>query len=111
VPRVVKYLLAATVVFICLVVALWNYLYYEDQKNFSAAKNACERDCIQDSGGIDQCRQFLSGASQAKQGRLLRVLLVRDGEVSAGASLGWLLWPTGTAMTRKTEGICASHLH
>lgn len=55
--RVVKYLSATMVAFICLVVALWEYSSYEDEKNFSAAKNACERGCIQDSGGLDQCRQ------------------------------------------------------
>jgi hypothetical protein len=56
--RVAKYILAAAAAFICLVVALWEYSSNEDQKNFKAAKNACERGCIQDSGGIDQCRQL-----------------------------------------------------
>jgi hypothetical protein len=55
--RVVKYILVAMAVFVCFVLALWNYSFYEDQRNFGAAKNACERGCIQDSGGIDQCRQ------------------------------------------------------
>jgi hypothetical protein len=55
--RIVKYILAAAAIFVCLVVALWEYSAYEDQRNFGAAKNACERGCIQDSGGIDQCRQ------------------------------------------------------
>jgi hypothetical protein len=55
--RALKYILAVTVAFICLVAALLAYSTYEDQKNFNAAKNACERGCIQDSGGIDQCRQ------------------------------------------------------
>jgi hypothetical protein len=55
--RVMKYILVAAAVFACLVVALWKYSFYEDQRNFGAAKNACERGCIQDSGGIDQCRQ------------------------------------------------------
>jgi hypothetical protein len=55
--RIVKYVLAATAVFVCFVVALWEYSSCEDQRNFSAAKNACERGCIQDFGGIDQCRQ------------------------------------------------------
>ncbi len=54
---VVKYVLAGTAALVCGVVALWEYSAYQDQKNFSAAKNACERGCIQDSGGIDQCRQ------------------------------------------------------
>ena len=54
---VVKYILFAAAAFLCLVVALWEYSSYEDEKNFGAAKNACERGCIQDSGGIEQCRQ------------------------------------------------------
>ena len=54
--RVVKYVLAVVAAFICLVMALLAYSYYHDQKNFSAAKNPCERGCIQDSGGIEQCR-------------------------------------------------------
>jgi hypothetical protein len=56
--RVVKYILAVVAVFLCLVVALWEYSSHQDHKNFSAAKNNCERGCIQDSGGIDQCRKF-----------------------------------------------------
>lgn len=55
--RIVKYALAAAGVFVCLVTALWEYSSYEDQRNFGAAKNACERGCIQDSGGINQCRE------------------------------------------------------
>jgi hypothetical protein len=54
--RIVKCVLAVVAAFICLAVALFAYSYYHDQKNFSAAKNACERGCIQDSGGIEQCR-------------------------------------------------------
>jgi len=56
--RILKYILAAIAVLIFLIVALLKYSSYEDQKNFSAAKNTCERGCIQDSGGIDQCRQL-----------------------------------------------------
>ena len=56
--RVLKYILAAMAAFVCLVVALWEYSSYEDRKNFSAAKNDCERGCIQDSGGLYQCREF-----------------------------------------------------
>jgi len=55
--RIVKYVWAAAAVFVCLVIALWEYSSYEDQQNFCAAKNACERGCIQDSGGISQCRE------------------------------------------------------
>jgi len=54
--RVVKYLLGVVSAFICLVMTLFAYSYYQDQKNFGAAKNACERGCAQDSGGIEQCR-------------------------------------------------------
>jgi len=56
--RVVKYALAIVAVLICLAIALLAYSFRRDQKQFSAAKNACERGCIQDSGGIDQCREF-----------------------------------------------------
>ncbi len=52
----VKFVLVGIAVFVCLVVALWQYSSYQDQRNFGAAKNACERGCIQDSGGIEQCR-------------------------------------------------------
>ena len=57
-PRTVKYLLVAAAVFIGLAVALFEYAAWRDHVNFSAAANACERGCIQDSGGIHQCRQF-----------------------------------------------------
>ena len=56
--RVVKYSLAIVAVLVFLGMALLDYAYRRDQENFSAAKNACERGCIQDSGGIDQCREF-----------------------------------------------------
>ena len=56
--RVVKYILAVIAAFICLVAALWEYSVDRDQQNFSAAKNKCEVGCIQDSGGLDQCREF-----------------------------------------------------
>jgi hypothetical protein len=55
--RSVKYIVVAAAVVVCLGVALWQYSYYEDQRNFGAAKNACERGCVGDSGGIEQCRQ------------------------------------------------------
>ena len=56
--RVVKYILAVLAIFICVAIALFEYSSYEDQKTFSAAANQCERACIHDSGGIDQCRKF-----------------------------------------------------
>jgi hypothetical protein len=54
--RIVKYVLAAIALFLCFAIGLWQYSAYEDQKNFSAARNDCERGCIQDSGGIKDCR-------------------------------------------------------
>ncbi|HZR35344.1 MAG TPA: hypothetical protein VFA75_08195 [Nevskia sp.] len=56
-----KYLLAAIAVFaavIGLAAALFESASRHDRDNFAAARNACERGCIQDSGGLDQCRQF-----------------------------------------------------
>lgn len=53
-----KIILGVVVVFVGLAAGLFEYSSYEDRKNFSAAKNDCERGCIQDSGGIDQCRPF-----------------------------------------------------
>ncbi len=56
--RVLKYLLAVIAALLCLAVALFEYSSSKDQQRFSAAKNDCERGCIQDSGGLDQCREF-----------------------------------------------------
>ena len=58
VRRAIKYLLISTGVFICLVILLLAWSFHADQQNFQAAKNDCERACIQDSGGINQCRQI-----------------------------------------------------
>jgi hypothetical protein len=54
--RAAKYILGVAAVFACLVVALFEWSSYSDEKRFSAAKNECERKCIQDSGGLDECR-------------------------------------------------------
>ena len=40
----------AIVVFVC--------SFYADQQRFRAAANPCERDCLQDSGGLDDCRKL-----------------------------------------------------
>jgi hypothetical protein len=40
-----------------LALALLVYSIYADQQRFRAAKNDCERSCIQDSGGLDDCRK------------------------------------------------------
>ena len=53
-----KYLLAALAAFLALAVALFEYSSYMDQQRFGAARNDCERACIQDSGGLDQCRKL-----------------------------------------------------
>jgi hypothetical protein len=42
----------------CLVVLVLAWSFYADQQRFGAAKNYCERACIQDSGGLDQCREI-----------------------------------------------------
>jgi hypothetical protein len=54
----VKILLPLAAVLICAAIALFFYSSWQDQRNFSAASNDCERGCIQDSGGLDQCRAY-----------------------------------------------------
>ena len=56
--RVVKYILVAMAVLLCLAIALFEYSVYRDQKNFSEAKNDCEGGCIQDSGGFPSAARF-----------------------------------------------------
>ena len=56
--RWLKYALLGLAALIILAVALFEYSYEHDQANFRAAKNQCEVGCIQDSGGIDQCRIY-----------------------------------------------------
>jgi hypothetical protein len=58
VRRVVKYTLILVAVAICMVVLLLTWSFHADQERFRAAKNDCERGCIQDSGGLDQCRKI-----------------------------------------------------
>ena len=50
--RAVKYILGVAAAFMCLAVALFEWSSYTDEKRFGAAKNECERKCIQDSGGL-----------------------------------------------------------
>jgi hypothetical protein len=54
----VKYILGFAAALMCLAVALFLWSSYADEKRFGAAKNECERKCIQDSGGLDQCREY-----------------------------------------------------
>jgi len=56
--RTVKHILIGTAVFICMVMLLFAWSFHADQQRFRAAKNDCERGCIQDSGGLEQCRKI-----------------------------------------------------
>jgi hypothetical protein len=58
VRRTVKYMLILAAVLVCLIVLLLAWSFYADQQRFGAARNYCERACIQDSGGLDQCREI-----------------------------------------------------
>ena len=53
-----KFLLIAAAVLICLGAAFFEYAIDRDQQHFRAAKNECERECIQDSGGLEFCRNL-----------------------------------------------------
>lgn len=55
--RTLKYVLAIIALLAGLIIALFEYSTYRDQKNFGEARNECERGCIQDSGGFPQCRE------------------------------------------------------
>jgi len=57
VRRTVKYTLILAAALMCLVSLVFVWSFYADQQRFGAAKNYCERACIQDSGGLDQCRE------------------------------------------------------
>ena len=52
-----KYILGVIAALLALAFALFEYSSYTDSQRFSAAKNNCERGCIQDSGGLEQCRK------------------------------------------------------
>ena len=54
----VKYVVILTAVFAGLVILLLTWSIDAGQERFGVAKNDCERGCIQDSGGLDQCRQI-----------------------------------------------------
>ena len=56
--RVLKYVLGFIAALLCAAIALFEYASYADHQRFAAAKNECERGCIQDSGGFPQCREF-----------------------------------------------------
>jgi len=55
--RVVKIAVLVLAALVGLGILVLAYAYRADQARFRAAANPCERACIQDSGGIDSCRQ------------------------------------------------------
>jgi hypothetical protein len=55
--RIVMYVLILAAVFVSLVALLLAWSFHADQERYKAAKNDCERACIQDSGGLESCRQ------------------------------------------------------
>jgi hypothetical protein len=57
VRRAVKYTLVLTAMSICMVMLLLAWSNRADQQRFQSAKNDCERGCIQDSGGLEECRK------------------------------------------------------
>ena len=56
--RVLKIVLIVAAVFLGLVIALFQDSVNRDRERFAAAKNDCERACIQDSGGLEDCRKY-----------------------------------------------------
>jgi hypothetical protein len=44
-----------------IVIAVFVYSVYAEKERFRAAANPCERDCLQDSGGLDDCRELCAG--------------------------------------------------
>jgi hypothetical protein len=57
VVRLLKKALLVVAVLVGLVVGLFFWSFYADQRRFKAAANPCERACIKDSGGLEGCRQ------------------------------------------------------
>ena len=55
---IVKYVVILAAVFSGIVILLLAWSINADQERFGAAKNDCERGCIQDSGGLDDCRKI-----------------------------------------------------
>lgn len=53
--------LAGAAILLGLAAALFEYSTQQDRQRFAQARNACERGCIQDSGGLEQCREHCKG--------------------------------------------------
>jgi hypothetical protein len=54
---IVKKLLLVAAALLGLAIVAFFALFYADQDRFRAAANPCERDCLQDSGGLFECRR------------------------------------------------------
>ena len=57
-PGVLKKFLVVVAALLGLVIVVLLYLAHADQQRFRAATNPCERDCLQDSGGLDDCHKL-----------------------------------------------------
>jgi hypothetical protein len=57
----IKKILLVMALLVGLAVALFFYSAHADQERFRQAANPCERDCIQDSGGLEDCRKYCVG--------------------------------------------------
>lgn len=55
---VLKKILPVLALLLGLVVVVFLYSVHADQQRFRAAANPCERDCLQDSGGLEDCRKL-----------------------------------------------------
>ena len=56
--RVVKKILLVAAALMGLVIIVFIYAVHADQKRLGAAANPCEHDCLQDSGGVEDCRKL-----------------------------------------------------
>ena len=59
--RILRNILVVSLVLFALAMAVLSYLLYADQRRIQAGTNPCEHDCLQDSGGIDDCRKLCAG--------------------------------------------------
>lgn len=63
--RWLKYALIASAALLALAAGTVVYSSERDQARFRAARNPCERDCIQDSGSIETCRPICASHPDA----------------------------------------------
>jgi len=54
---IVKKIALVMVVLVALVIALFMYLVHYDEQRLRAGTNPCQNACLQDSGGVDDCRK------------------------------------------------------